>query len=494
MLLRHNYFDRYKKILLFFFIATITSIALVALPLYPGNPVLYIAFTIISNSLLCIGFSKKAIFFDAFIGVFFWLGFWLKLTLTIIYSESPFTDVSNNFDASPAAFDRGLLVACCGLLALLLVSFIRRMHFAYQATDENIDTSGLLRLYKKYKKIILSVFILVIILIGVTNAQLGIYQKGSITKTLLPFGLNGIYKWLLLFGLATFSALILRLESEITKKISLLVVLIVLAETFFSSVSQMSRGMMFNAIALLYGYFIFASINKIKLNLKTFTMVTSLFVILFLTSVLIVNYMRISAFETNKNYSINQSKELSATAYQKPRVEINDIKSITKPLFLDRWVGIEAVFAISSHPNLGWKLFETGLQEKYNENDTSFYDKTFITSDYINTDKTKHHFISLPGIIAFFFYPGSYWFLFISMFALGGFAAFIEYSAFKLGGKNLILCALLGQVVAYRFASFGYVPAQSYLLFGSIYLNLFLIYFAEKIALYFSAKGKMANK
>jgi uncharacterized membrane protein len=70
------------------------------------------------------------------------------------------------------------------------------------------------------------------------------------------------------------------------------------------------------------------------------------------------------------------------------------------------------------------------------------------------------------------------------MFALGSFAAFVEFSVYKLGGMNVILCALLAQVVAFRFASFGYVPAQSYLLFGSLFLNIFIIYFAEHFIRY----------
>ena len=144
--------------------------------------------------------------------------------------------------------------------------------------------------------------------------------------------------------------------------------------------------------------------------------------------------------------------------------------------------------AVSSYPHLGWDLWRTALKETYNENETSFYDNNFIESSYVNTDKTKHHFISLPGIIAFFFYPGSFWFLFISMFMLGGFAAMIEFSVYKLGGRNVILCALLAQVVAYRFASFGYVPAQSYLLLGSLFLNLFIIYFAEKFIGFYNKK------
>ena len=48
---------------------------------------------------------------------------------------------------------------------------------------------------------------------------------------------------------------------------------------------------------------------------------------------------------------------------------------------------------------------------------------------------------------------------------------------------NVILCSLLAQVVAFRYLSFGYIPKQSYLLFGAIIFNLFIIYFADKASL-----------
>jgi len=128
--------------------------------------------------------------------------------------------------------------------------------------------------------------------------------------------------------------------------------------------------------------------------------------------------------------------------------------------------------------------------EKYNENETSFYDNTFIVSPYIVVDKTKHHFISLPGIIAFLFYAGSYWFLFLGMFIVGLLGAMIEVIVYKLGDKNIILCSLLSQIVAFRFAGFGYVPSQSYLLFGAVLLNVFLFYLLNNVFIFYDRKLK----
>jgi hypothetical protein len=190
-----------------------------------------------------------------------------------------------------------------------------------------------------------------------------------------------------------------------------------------------------------------------------------IFSVLFASSVVVVNYIRTYG-------PIYFSQGLSEGV----RVGVSQ----AAPLFLDRWVGIEGVMAVSSNRKIGWDLWQEAWKEKYSENTMSFFDKNLITSPYEQTDFSKNHYISLPGILAFFFYPGSFPFLFGSMFLLGLLAALIEMSAFKLGGNNLILCALIGEVVAYRFSSFGYVPAQSYLLFGTIFLNLFILYFADK--------------
>jgi hypothetical protein len=60
-------------------------------------------------------------------------------------------------------------------------------------------------------------------------------------------------------------------------------------------------------------------------------------------------------------------------------------------------------------------------------------------------------------------------------------ASLIEIIAFKAGGKNLIFAALIAEIVAFRFIHFGYLPHQSYLLFGTIFLTLLMIFFFKKI-------------
>ena len=171
-------------------------------------------------------------------------------------------------------------------------------------------------------------------------------------------------------------------------------------------------------------------------------------------------------------------------ASNSPQVNLKESQFFFKRYFMVfsrmwiwRWVGIDGVMTVSSYPKLSMNLWEKSWQERFKGYGTSLYDREFRKTD-ISTrrDIKKHHFVSMPGMIGFLFYSGSYFFLFGAMFLLSIFGAGVEWCALKAGQGNLILASLIAQVVAYRFAHFGYVPARSYLLFGSIFLNLGLIF------------------
>jgi hypothetical protein len=309
--------------------------------------------------------------------------------------------------------------------------------------------------------------------VAVTNFYYGIYQRGSIPRTILPYGLGGIYSWLLLFGLASISALILHFEFTLNKKTSYPVVILSVLEGFLTNVSLLSRGMILNTSALGYGVIRSLKLNSIESSFRFLAASFLIFATLFGSSVILVDHLR--AIDVgNPGSQLDLERAVA-------------IGQNTKILFLDRWVGIEGVMAVSSYPKQGWGLLSEAWKEPPSH-EMSFYDANFIVSPYRDMDTTMHHYISLPGILAFCFYPGSYPFLFMCMLILSAIAAAIEISVFKLGGKNIILCSLLAQVVASRFAHFGYVPSRSYLLFGSLYLNLFIVYFSNEFLSYWNTR------
>ena len=144
---------------------------------------------------------------------------------------------------------------------------------------------------------------------------------------------------------------------------------------------------------------------------------------------------------------------------------------------LNRWVGIESVVLMTKKNTiLNYDLLKESFKEKKN-NDFSFYEKIYTRNIYRSlTGRTFG--IILPGIIAFLYYPGSYIFLFLSLYIIIFFLVFLEKILIKISNGNLILVSIITNIIVYRLIHFGYVPRDSYLLFGSLFLTLF-IYFVS---------------
>ncbi|MDD2051959.1 hypothetical protein NPS46_05255 [Pseudomonas putida] len=457
---------------------------------YPGTGLYYVWLSVVANGLLYFGFRDQAIFFDTFIGVFFWLGFWMKFSYRLVFMDGDFID-SGHFDFSPAAFDQAVLVAVCGLSGLLLASYLRGKYIFNYPKECIVDTlPGLFNFYVSHRKFILFIFLAFVLVVGVANIYLGVYQRGEITRTVLPFGLNRIVAWLLLFGLASFVAVFLNFEFRLKRNSYFLVVLYSFLEGAISSISLLSRGMVLNTGSMLYGVIYQLRIGGMKVRAAVAVFVLVVFAALFFGSAVGVTYARTYSYTVNLEKVDAVAQPRAEKIVSSPGEGPKDVKvEHTTPtmaqhvvaLFLDRWVGMDGVMAVSSYPGLGWELWTKAWAEAYNENVLSFYDSNIINSAYNNEQSANFHFVSLSGIVAFFFYPGSYCFLFFAMFSLGVGAALVEIFVYKFGGRNVVLCSLFGQIVAYRFMSFGYVPAQSYLLFGSIMLNVLLIYYVDMI-------------
>ncbi|MCD4756681.1 MAG: hypothetical protein K8R39_00235 [Arcobacteraceae bacterium] len=471
-----------RLMFLIVFIIIIALITIFALDSYTGKSYIFLFFTITSNTLLYFGFRKNAIFFDTFIGIFLWLGFWFKTTMILIFFENRFIEKVGKFDGSGIQFDNALLISAIAFSALILASFIRENYiFKYPTID--IENSSLFKFYILHRIKIIIFYISLFLFIGVTNYYFHIYQRGEISPSDIPFIISGIYKWLLLFGLSTFAALILKYEFSMKRRAIYFVPILTLIESAITNVSLLSRGMILNSSSLGLGLMRYSYINKYKINIKYWLFIIFIMIFVFIVSISFANKLREYSFlQTQQNHTISETFS-----------NINVTKNVGSifHLIVSRSVGMEGVLAISTQENLGWNIFSEALSEKYDESKTSFYD-SFVDSGYVNSKEQNRHILSMPGFIAFFYYPESLLFLFIVLFSIGIIVSLIEVSAYKLGKNNQILSALIAQVIAYRLIHFGYVPAQSYLLFGTIFLNLLMIYSIDKI-LFVWYKNKDTN-
>lgn len=480
------------------FYVFVLALTVLTLGKYPGSAFSYLLFTLLFNALLAAGFREKRIFFDAFSGIFFWLGFWLKVSASLVFFGGKFGEPTGAFNFSGPAFDYALNLSSCAAAALLLASFARERMFSYAAAGSAAGLPAMEAFYARHKAGVWAAFMAAVLLLTGGNVYFGIYQKALPPVTVLPFGLSGLWTLALLFGLASVSAVLLNFEFR-SNTSPYLWSFLALLECFLSNVSMLSRGMILNAAALLMGAFQTARGKGVKLAPFFTPVVLGIFFVLFACSVLTVNYVRGYIFEPAHAQTVNLPKKQQPPAPGVPAAapaaeiarspRLNSIflrwetvfASTQVQPFINRWVGIEGVMSVSSYPGRGWNLWRLAWQERYSSTGTSMYDREIGGCDqYTKQDLEAKHFISLPGIVGFFLYPGSAVFLFCCLFALGLFGAGVELAVYKLAGENLVLCSLLGQVLAARYVHFGYVPRQTYLLLGGIFIAAGAVFLVNK--------------
>jgi hypothetical protein len=107
-----------------------------------------------------------------------------------------------------------------------------------------------------------------------------------------------------------------------------------------------------------------------------------------------------------------------------------------------------------------------------------FYERTFGLEkpNSINLIKNIIKGNTLPGIIAFLYYSGSFIFMFLIIVGLCLLASLIEFLSFLASKQNMIFSSIISMVIAYRLTHFGYLPNQSYLLFGSMFFTILFVF------------------
>ncbi len=460
------------KIIKLFFLTLVLILFFKSIINYEGDFLVYIIFSCISFYLIYFSFRKKAFFYESYFGVFLLLGFWFKFSYIISYNDGFFSEgISNQSKISPNNFDNALIASSIGMLGLIFFGHFREIFFNY---PKKIKLNFNFKLYQKYRNIILLIFIFLILFVFFYNIEFQIYQRGLVGQG-DNFLINGLIKTSLLYFLTFCSAIILYLDINSYNKIFLGIILLVIFEVFLSSLSMLSRGMIFNCLAIFYGLYKFSNKINLKLNLYFFIKLISISMIAFYISVISVNHFRLIITKGTDAVLDGNFK-----SFQYPEKKVSDdLKRVLnrtnhgfKHLIVFRWVGIDSMLIITKDKNkLSKDLFFESLKEKYAENSISFYEKNFNIypeDRYKGVKKGKEKGNTLPGLITFLYFSGSYFLLFFLMMFFSFFAFIFEYLIFKSTKNNVIASSLIGMVIAYRFAHFGYLPAQSYLLFGSI--------------------------
>ncbi len=460
--------------------------------IYEASKFVYLLFSIISIFLLIFSFRKKSIFYENFFGVFIFLGFWLKFSIIKSFDIGFTEGLSGRGFISSQNYNDALIASCVGMLGFIFFGFIREKFFFYPSKIKlNVNTD----FYKKFRNIFIFALFFTIASVCFFNFYFQIYQRGLIGNS-YNFLISGFIKTSLLYFFSLCVTFILFFDFASYKKVFFLILSLVIFEPFLSSISMLSRGMIFNSLAIAFALYKLTNKINLQLQINFYLKFLVLLFVAFYISVISVNHLRIAKFNIGGPVIDENSKQNSENITTSEKIKTNASQSFHGfyHLLIHRWVGINSMLIITQDKRiLNFELFYESLKEKYDSNSISFYEKKFkIYPANIYKTNSPRKGNTLPGLIAFLFFSGSYIFLFFSIMFFSFFATLLEYLIYRSSNNNLIASGLIGMVISYRFAHFGYLPSQSYLLFGSI-IGLVILFFLIKYFTRFIIRIKLKN-
>jgi len=474
-----------KCLRIFFYILLLMSITSTTY-FYNGNKINIFFLGLVSSFIFLFVFSKKAYFFEIFFGGFLWLGFWYKIFIIIVFDNYTFREGAGYFDL--VAYDKKinildntLMVAIYGITGFLLACLVKNKFlynfYSYKELRKNIES------FVNIKTLVIffTIFIIIFFIIVFSNFFFGIYQRGILATFKVHFLISAIYKWLLLFGFSSFVAFSFAFAFKNKLRVYFFSSISII-ETFFTSISLLSRGMIFNLFAIFIGLYKSNKIFKLNLNLKFFLIYLFSILIFFYVSVISVNYLRANIFfikldsedikQKDERIDINVHKK----KYNTHKKAFSEFLSLSKT----RWVGIDALVAVESHDSKSYGLFIESFKDRFNKTKYPFYERKIQQRKKSTKINTIEYGITTPGILAFLYYTGSKFFVFVLVFIISIIILTIERYIF-LFFNNLILCSVLSQVLAYRLIHFGYMPQNTYLLLTSFLLTILGLFLIKNI-------------
>jgi hypothetical protein len=442
------------KNLIFITLLTATLFSSLAMIItYPGSSIIAFAFALISIFVFFDCLRRDTLFFERFINIFLFLGFYFKFTALVLIKKIPFS-------ASLETIDNSLIISIVGLAAVYCVKKIRQ--FFYRPNDSNHNLTPpkyLFNFYKKNRKFLILNYLLLIFLIPLLNYVLGFYQRGMNPATILPLKLNSIFEWLLLFGLSSISSFIVYFEIVISKKINIYVLMAAILQNFNSSISMLSRGMIFNALSLFVGIECF--LKKLKAYNKEICLGLLFLTVFYGISIKVVEENRLENFSIPQNEIAEAKKEEYLSSYSS--------------IIYNRWVGIEEVLTVENGEK--FPLLDS-LKERASSKKKSNFDSHFLNPNlYSDINAEKNHYISTPGLFAFSYYSKSIFIFIIMIISIVSTFTFIEIFIIKIGVNNVIFYSLMGEVLAFRAVHFGYAPLDTYKLVVAIIFNTCIFVF-----------------
>lgn len=497
--------------------------------IFNGNKFLYFFFSILSFYLIISIFYEKKYFSEIFLYIYLWLGFWWKFSISQWYykKDQIVLSTSEGFNPStlePQVLNDSFFSLIIAFIAIILTSKAFRIFNKKNYNIINKNEKFFIKFYLKNRRFIILFYIFLFLIIGFTNLHYGIFQKGIINSNNINILIVSFYKWLILIGVTMVGTIILFYEMQIRNSKTFFVTILVLFQNLIISSSHLSRAMILDCAAILYGLNINAQRFLKKNSIKIFKLIIILFLFFFLSFVTSVKLRQntfnfnfiitekkfiekkdeLSNYDKNLKFIMDQRetyRKVEETILKDQGVKIpnfefllSELKKIFQEMLylsVKRWVGIDSMIIVSHHSDRNFKIFFDAFKDN---SSVPYYEKIFIerfthnNKDYPDREINKYNQkgnqligVITPGFISFFHYPKNNFFLFFIICVVFLLVLYFEKLFIFLSGNNLILVSFFTHLIIYRLIHFGHLPSHTYYFIAAIFFGLLVLFFIKKI-------------
>ncbi len=439
---------------------------------YSESKLIYTLFSFAFLLLLISALYKTIAYSYLFLVVLLWFGIWLKLTIHLIFDYS-YIEPIGSFYTSNTSMDDVLIVAMTGSFGVLLANLFYRL-FKLKSTINLYKNGGrppvFFNWYEQHKLYVFTVILIITIVVSISNVIFGIQVTGIVPKTILLYPLNALIYWMVAMGFTLLIATLISWDVRFKKELSMKDLVFYVFVAAIASVGILSRGQYVFMVGslivfLLLHYQLYKNFNLLKVAFFILFAGFVYFFVIYSTTTLREYYY---SGEMISGGSILGGSILGGA--------ISRTFHTFCGLLVDRWVGLEGLMSVTSYPDKNIEFFYTALTTPSKIGHIDIY-QYISNAHYKDMDQTKYAFATIPGAMAFLYYSGSMWFVFIGMLLLSGITLFIEYIVY-VWLRSSLLAAIIGIYLANGVAQFGLTPIN---LLKSLFLVFSFFAFIEFI-------------
>jgi hypothetical protein len=436
-----------RIILVCFLLPAVAATAIGAL-FYPGQLSWFLLFSATFFAVLYSAFVLPFQYSHLFLAIPWFLGFWVKLVVHFAFAHlgwleaARYVEPAGRFDGSPTAWDQVIITATVGGLGYL----VGRLFLAPIARRSSKMTKGIKppQWYRPMRTPLWMLAAIAFVLIVYVNAETGLIVRGYVPRMQLPWPFGALFAWTTDIGFALVLSVMTAWERGLSKGPTRGFIALCL-EGAIVSVQTNSRGIyLFHTVpalvsearrsrsalsklvgaSLLLGIWLAGAvaIPVLTTGLRALGENAVLARTAQVASPAAAPSTSTTSLNSNTSVIIPRSAEAGAPTIPTNSNRLDPSRSFASHVFedagrlvIDRWPGLEGLMATQSYPARSLELLKSAAFQRRTFGMVDIYSHAIAGLDFTEEQAKKYHNATLAGPMAFFYYSGSWLFVFAGM-------------------------------------------------------------------------------